>query len=398
MNGEIIIRKASAHGLGDVMEPREYDPLASEHTRAEHVAASLSDDGATRSYGDICPGKASRLPPDLWRIAFNQFRLGSPKMIDEIVAGLPGMGAPQVSQQTLSTRNAWLAYETLPNKRPFMFFNVLPALRESYFPDPEISAAERRTLTTTSLYAPSDRNGFRLQTLDEYRAVGAGNEGLYSRANHQFPWAIFDQRFSLRLTTIADTLAGYFQHAEQKSRGRTGRLRRKTLVILDHEYIGKETNHLLYANVDDDDEIQIEDAANVPIFRKGVNADMLASFHLDALAQRAGVPKDALRRAIAEERRLAPSAMGEGEIWGNGTAPPYIFGPPGAYTFEIATGINTPANGDTPQTPIVSYYNGDVGFQVGVPEASTWAMMIIGFVGLGFARYRGSQKSVAATA
>ena len=26
-NCEIIIRKASAHGLGDVMEPREYDPL-----------------------------------------------------------------------------------------------------------------------------------------------------------------------------------------------------------------------------------------------------------------------------------------------------------------------------------------------------------------------------------
>jgi len=44
---------------------------------------------------------------------------------------------------------------------------------------------------------------------------------------------------------------------------------------------------LLYANVDEDDEIQIEDAANVPIFRKGLNVDMLASLDLDALAQRA---------------------------------------------------------------------------------------------------------------
>ena len=34
------------------------------------------------------------------------------------------MDAPQASQQSLSTRNAWLTYETLPNKRPFMFFNV----------------------------------------------------------------------------------------------------------------------------------------------------------------------------------------------------------------------------------------------------------------------------------
>ena len=308
-DGEIIIRKASAHGLGDVIEPPRYNSLASAHTRDEHVAAALSIENKTRAYGDICPGKASRLPPDLWRIAFDQFRRGSPETIDDIVAGLSGMDAPQIGQQALSTRNAWLTYETLPNKRPFMFFNVLPPLRESYFPDPEISAAERRTLASTSLYAAADPNGFRVRTPDEYRALGAGNEGLYSRANHQFPWAIFDRRFSLRFTSIADRLAGYFQHAEQKSRGQNGRLRRKTLVILDHEYIGKETNHLLYANVDEDDEIQIEDAANVLIFQKSVNANMLASLDLDALAQRAGVPKDALRRAIAEERRLAPSAM-----------------------------------------------------------------------------------------
>ena len=45
------------------------------------------------------------------------------------------------------------------------------------------------------------------------------------------------------------------------------------------------------SNLGEDDEIQIEDAANVPIFRKGLNVDMLASLDLDALAQRAGVPK-----------------------------------------------------------------------------------------------------------
>ncbi len=74
---------------------------------------------------------------------------------------------------------------------------------------------------------------------------------------------------------------------------------------------------------------------------------------------------------------------GEGEIWGNGTHAPYIFGAPGAYTFEVATGIATPeddtTNPYTPQTPVVSYYNGDVGFQVGVPEPSTWALMLTGF-------------------
>jgi hypothetical protein len=307
-NDEIIIRKASAHGLGAMTEPRDYDPAVSEHTRSDHVAASLGEDG--RSYGDISPGRASRLPPDLWRIAFDQFRRGTPEKIDEIIEGLPGMDAPQVSQQTLSTRNSWLAYETLPNKRPFMFFNILPPFRENLsFPDPEISAAVRRALMTSALYAAKDPDGFKVRSLEEYMARGAGNEGLYSRVNHQFPKEAFDRRFGLRLTTVTDQLEGYFRHAEQKSRGRTGRLMRKTLVILDHEYIGKESNHLLYGDIDEDDGIQIEDAANVPIFRKGINADMLASLDLNTLAGRAGVPKDALRRALVEQRRLAPGAM-----------------------------------------------------------------------------------------
>jgi len=243
-------------------------------------------------------------------IAFDQFRRGTPEMIDEIIADLPGMDAPQVKQQTLSTRNAWLAYETLPNKRPFMFFNILPPFRENLsFPDPEISAANRRALMTSALYAAKDPDGFKVRSLEEYTVLGAGNEGLYSRVDHQFPKEAFDRRFGLRLTTVADQLQGYFHHAEQKSRGRTGRLMRKTLVILDHEYIGKESNHLLYEDIDEDDEVQIEDAANVPIFRKGINVNMLALLDLNALAERAGVPKAALQRAKAEERRLAPDAM-----------------------------------------------------------------------------------------
>ena len=81
---------------------------------------------------------------------------------------------------------------------------------------------------------------------------------------------------------------------------------------------------------------------------------------------------------------------GEGEIWGNGTHSPYIFGVPGRYTFEVATGIMTPVDNSTtpytPQTPIVSYYTDNIGFQVGVPEPSTWAMMVLGLGGLGGVR------------
>ncbi|MGH7011828.1 MAG: PEPxxWA-CTERM sorting domain-containing protein [Caulobacteraceae bacterium] len=90
----------------------------------------------------------------------------------------------------------------------------------------------------------------------------------------------------------------------------------------------------------------------------------------------------------------------EGEIWGNGTHAPYIFGPVGAYTFEVANGIETPADSatNTPQKPNVLYSDHDVGFQVGVPEPATWAMMLVGFTGLGGIMRIGRRRKTAALA
>ncbi len=43
--------------------------------------------------------------------------------------------------------------------------------------------------------------------------------------------------------------------------------------------------------------------------------------------------------------------------------------------------------------PVYEYYYGfTVGLQSAVPEPSTWAMMILGFVGLGFMAYRRKQN------
>lgn len=73
----------------------------------------------------------------------------------------------------------------------------------------------------------------------------------------------------------------------------------------------------------------------------------------------------------------------EGEIWGNGTAEPYIFGPTALYTFEVASGIATPANYGatpyTPQTPIVSVYDPADAFVIYVPEPAAWTIMLAGF-------------------
>jgi PEP-CTERM motif len=88
---------------------------------------------------------------------------------------------------------------------------------------------------------------------------------------------------------------------------------------------------------------------------------------------------------------------GEGEIWGNGTAAPYIFGAPGLYTFELATGIAKPADYTTdpytPQTPTVAFSHGEDGFQVGVPEPATWTIMLAGFALAGAALRAAARRS-----
>jgi hypothetical protein len=82
-NGEPIIRKASAHGLGAVGYPQDYDPTASPATAPEHIAAGLNDEGK-RKYHDLVQGAGARFFLDFWRIAIKEFE-------DWIVGNLKGV-------------------------------------------------------------------------------------------------------------------------------------------------------------------------------------------------------------------------------------------------------------------------------------------------------------------
>ncbi len=81
------------------------------------------------------------------------------------------------------------------------------------------------------------------------------------------------------------------------------------MVILDHEYIGKETNSLIDPDVEEAGDEEIEDLPNVPIFRRGFNPSLLTGLDLDALSVRVGVKPETLRDAFRRGRRLEPGAM-----------------------------------------------------------------------------------------
>jgi hypothetical protein len=293
---EWIIRKASGHGLGHITAPA-YDQTA----LPPHPAAPLDKKTGKPDLSKLSNSRNPKLVCDLWRIAFEAAGRGDDieVAVRDALSILPGLNEPQFQQRALSSRADWLAYNRLPDKRAFMFFNVLPAPVRSDWTfvtdDPEI-AKTRGDLLKTTLYAKATKDSLEL-------------DGLSRSDNNEFPAEIFHDAFGLRLCTVADCLWDYFGHLEMKSRGDKGKLERLKLVVLDHEYIGKETNSLIDPDVEEAGDEQVEDLPNVPIFRHGFNPSLLTGLDLDALSVRAGVKADALRKAYQRGRRLERGAM-----------------------------------------------------------------------------------------
>jgi hypothetical protein len=134
-------------------------------------------------------------------------------------------------------------------------------------------------------------------------------ESLQRSDNNEFPSEIFEPDYNLRLCTVADCLWDYFSHLEMKSQGEKGLLPRLKMHILDHEYIGKETNSLIDEDVEDAGEERPEDLPNIPIFRRRFNPALLSGLDLDVLAERVGVSPHTLRKAFQHGRRLNSRAM-----------------------------------------------------------------------------------------
>lgn len=311
----IVIRKASAHGLGDVSLPIDYihghprpSPL-----KDEHIAAPVDLETGNRRYGAVVNGAGARLFLDMWKIAIEQFEAGIPENIDRIIAELPGMNAPQVSQTSLSTSHIWDNYRGLPNRRPFQFFMTLPppvGLFGEITPNEQepVRFDERRGLLNSSLYATFTKE-FKIKTLGEYQSLGAGLEGLYRRDNSEFPRQIFNNDWGLTFTTIADRVRGYFNKNELKSYGERGQLDRKCVAGLDKVCTGKESNPLADIGDNPDDETLEQFEVGVSILEAEFNINILNAVDLNALAEATGIDVDLLARHTKTGKRLTSEQM-----------------------------------------------------------------------------------------
>jgi hypothetical protein len=169
---------------------------------------------------------------DMWVEAILEMdRKGNLDGIDDVICEWPELNVPQHSQTTLSTRDAWLKYKSLPGRRAFQFFFTLPAPTITFkgdLVDNEMMFAELKEAEGTSLYTPFSKP-FKLNIDDVYRRDT--NEPIK-------PFL----ETGMELKTVADRVRGYFAHVENKSIGTVGLLERKPVIGLSKSWIGKESH------------------------------------------------------------------------------------------------------------------------------------------------------------
>ena len=212
-------------------------------------------------------------------------------------------------QQSISSRDEWLSQKSMPWKRPFGFYNSIPQPVGSEVDIQDINSKEmvtRNDLKGTSFYTQGGKE-FKLSSLEEYLAKGRGNEGLYRRDNGEFPAEMFDPRYGLKFQTVAGALQSYFTHCEYKSEGKYGFLKRRKLVVLTQELIGKESHDILHN--DDDPALDDEDLLNRRIVVTGMNTDMLRRLGVKEISRALGLSKATIKNNLLQGFPLSGKAM-----------------------------------------------------------------------------------------
>ncbi|MGA7323305.1 MAG: helix-turn-helix transcriptional regulator [Rhodomicrobium sp.] len=216
-------RKISAHGTGQITEPATYQPSTPEPS-GERVWKTDAQ-GKLKSEPLSNRAVADRLLTDIWRKAI--------MAIDaEVNLDLfdPQLDVPVMSDVTLGSRGMWQRYGSLPEKRPFMFFSMLPHPRVS---QTGVDLEGLKEIANTTLY------GKRAKSYEDIKAT-------LHRADTHEPFNLEDWQGMVRLRTLNDVFAVYFDREEWKSfpPDGVGPLERRRLIIASHIPIGKETDQI----------------------------------------------------------------------------------------------------------------------------------------------------------
>ena len=278
-SGEIIIRKASAHGLGQYLPPYEADDAPQS---IPAPAIELSDIGVDRRQYD------------LWHKIIQAAVDGHPDQVDLLYHD--ALKQPAVSRYGATTPALLKWFETFNSGReyaeqvkPFNFLNAFHAR-----PQFELSDAEQ--------WAKPKRGRPRKQS--DMKPVSAFNKNIREGAKTAFDRETGKPVQASLLMTYAEALAQYHLRSESKflngdfiDRGRT---ERRHVVVSQIIHIGKEANkweERYFLGEDEDAEIEYGVDESDGSLDAAIR-EMCDQFGERGAAQNLGISRTALRRAL----------------------------------------------------------------------------------------------------
>ena len=289
-----LLRKMSAHGTGQLTEPDGYEPITPKPPMEKGLRPGQDGKLTGKPLGNRAA--ADQLLTDVWRQAIIATLAGQ-----EIDVRHAQLNVPIISDVTLGSKGMWDRFKHLPDRRPFMFFSVMPRLKD-------IGVGEEveglKEILKTTFYGPRARN---------YADI----KDHLCRSDNNEPFRIEEWGRRVSHETINDFFDGYFDRKEWKSypEDGTGLLERRRLIIAAHIPIGKESDAVKdEENEEAEGEFEDDTKPDPALQRAAVfNREILRGVSLVELSRETEFSEDQLSDWRAG--RSAPDAASRGGGW-----------------------------------------------------------------------------------
>jgi hypothetical protein len=286
-DGAIIIRKASAHGLGHLLPPYTHPDLDTRAARIEKIKVDLWQE-------------------DLWLAIIEAARSGNANEVD------------LSDDERLMSPAAMRSGGSTPARlSEFRHYNQGRAYADQVKPFNFLLSFQSRKLEQL---APTDSAA--LAWLDTHRR-DPSPAAPYDIDPDKAAAKAFDRKSqgtpvpARWLTSYARSLSRYHLSPEAKFWGgdwtESGTLRRRHVVAIAIEHVGKEANHFEEQLYDDDDEVEVEHGFS-PQDRAAMVATIRAAkshFGVRKLCREAGVSDHTLSAAISGHRLTSDRALAD---------------------------------------------------------------------------------------
>lgn len=264
------IRKFSSHGTGGWQKPASYQSSTSEPCENVYKLGG------------------HRWMYDLWYHAIGEIEAGKTRVA---LINLSFLTEPALTKVTVSTTQLLKRFKNIPDIRPYSFMVMLPSLNQ--FELLGRSHGHFTTETESNIIHQQNTQPYdplKLKGIAFYASFGKSYQDVQDRIRRMDN----NELITIEHKTLAECVAYYFSHGEAKAANpkNIGRLERQHLEIIEHIFVGKETNRIK-DDISEESEgiIEYEEAAEYG--RCGL-AELLKLYPMKKLIELTEIPRQTL--------------------------------------------------------------------------------------------------------